>query len=648
MNVNPPLNSAQEKASRTQEGPVLVIAGAGTGKTRTLVYRLVCLIEAGIAAQSILLLTFTRRAAHQMISRASALLGGEKPVISGGTFHSFAHSMLRRYGQLGNISSEFTVIDQADSLEIISNIRTEMDLAERGRRFPRRDTIAAMLSKTVNKQVDLENVLQDEYPHFMHEVGPLNKIAEKYARYKVDHGFMDFDDLLIKLIDLFENSSEAKERICNRFPYVMVDEYQDTNFLQAVITHHLAHHRQNIMVVGDEAQSIYAFRGANYENLFDFQINFKDVEVIKLEQNYRSIQPILDISNALLMQMSKSFRKNLYTDRPGDEKPVLVQTQNETKQAEFVAAEIRDLLEGGLNLSEMAVLFRASHHSYQLEVELRRLGLSYVKYGGFKFTETAHVKDVLAYLRAVDNPDDDISLTRILTLCDHVGRVGARKIRQFGVGKGLVDMLSDYPAKGAVKASLLELAELIKSLSVNSLSPSEALELAIDYYIPKLESRYDDWPKRKADLKQVVTISKGYRSLRVMLTDMALDPPSTSKDGNLALEEETGDLILSTIHSAKGLEWKVVFILQVVNGSFPMIKGFGDFGVSDDQLDEELRLLYVAVTRAKDKLYLMCPQSTGKSFNLGFDCESPFIKALSPNLFQKLKVPSRRFRRVFA
>ena len=648
MESVPLLNPAQEKASKYHEGPVLVIAGAGTGKTRTLVHRLVLLIEADVSPQSILLLTFTRRAAQQMISRASELLGGEQRVISGGTFHSFAHSMLRRYGQLGGFNNEFTVLDQADSLEIISNIRTEMNLAERGRRFPRRETIAAILSKTVNKQAAVEDILQSEYPHFMHETDPLKKVAETYGQYKIDHRFMDFDDLLVRLIELFDASSQAKERICERYPYVMVDEYQDTNFLQALITRHLAHQRQNIMVVGDEAQSIYAFRGANYENLFDFQQNFKKVEVIKLEQNYRSIQPILDLSNALLGQMSKSFRKNLFTHRFGEEKPLLVQTMNETKQAEFVASEIRNLMDDGLNLSEMAVLFRASHHSYQLEVELRRLGISYVKYGGFKFTETAHVKDVLAHLRVIDNPDDDISLTRILMLCHNIGRVGARKIRQFGVGKSLIETLADYPAKGQVKESLQELADLMGTLSAGSFSPSEALELAIEYYAPKLELKYDDWPKRKADLKQVVTISKNYRSLKVMLTDMALDPPNTSKGGSLAIEEDVGDLILSTIHSAKGLEWKVVFILHVVNGSFPMMKAFGDFTVSEDQLDEDLRLLYVAVTRAKDKLYLMCPQSTGKSYSLGFECESPFISALPPDLFRKLKISTRRFRSSFA
>lgn len=648
MENTPPLNPEQDKVSRIHNGPVLVIAGAGTGKTRTLVYRLVRLIESGTPPQSILLLTFTRRAAQEMISRASELLGGEHRLISGGTFHSFANSMLRRYGQLGDNNSEFSVLDQADSLEIISNIRTEMNLAERGRRFPRRETIAAMLSKMVNKQEELADVLQREYPHFTHELTSLESMAQSYSRYKAEHRFMDFDDLLVKLVELFDRSAEAKERICERYPYVMVDEYQDTNLLQALIARHLGHHHKNIMVVGDEAQSIYAFRGANYENLFDFQRSFTETETVKLEQNYRSTQPILDLSNALLSLMSKSFRKDLFTERSGDQKPKLVRVSNEMNQAAFIANEIRNLVDAGTNLAEIAILFRASHHSYQLEVELGRFGIPFVKYGGFKFMETAHIKDVLSHLRVLDNPADDLSLTRILMLCEGIGRVGARKIRQFGADKDLLRMLKDYPAKGEAKTSIQELAALMNALSSDSQPPSKALEDVIDYYGPKLELKYDDWPKRKSDLKQVVAISKNYRSMKSMLTDMTLDPPNSARNGSLAIDENEGELVLSTIHSAKGLEWKVVFIIQVANGSFPMIKGFGEVDMSRDELDEELRLLYVAVTRAKDELYLVCPQSTGKTFNLGVESESPFIKALPPEIFQQIKTSSRRYYNTFS
>ena len=648
MQSEPLLNPAQDKASKVKDGPVLVIAGAGTGKTRTLVYRLVRLIEAGIPPKSILLLTFTRRAAQQMILRASDLLGGEQRVISGGTFHSFAHSMLRRYGHLGNVASEFTVLDQSDSLEIIGNIRAESKLADRARRFPRRETIAAILSKMLNKQVDLTEVLQAEYPHFMHELTSLKVMEEKYIQYKSDHHLMDFDDLLVNLVELFSQSSEAKELICERFPYVMVDEYQDTNLLQALITRHLGHHHKNIMVVGDEAQSIYAFRGANYENLFDFQQNFNDAKMIKLEQNYRSTQPILDLSNGLLHLMSKSFRKNLYSNRPDGQKPLLVGTSNEKGQAEFVANEIKSLADDNVDLADIAVLFRASHHSYQLEVELRRLGIPFTKFGGFKFTETAHVKDALAHLRVIDNPADELSLTRILLLCEGIGAVGARKIRQFGTGKPIVEMLREYPAKGETKARMLELADLMETLSSAANSPSKSLEFVIDYYEPKLELKYDDWPKRKADLKQVLAISKNYRSLKTMLTDMALDPPTSARNGSLSSGEISDELVLSTIHSAKGLEWKTVFVIQVANGSFPMVKGFQEFGMSADELDEELRLLYVAVTRAKDKLYLVCPQSTGKSYSLGVEAESPFIKALPPEMFQKIKPSVTHYFNAFA
>ena len=643
MKNAPPLNPDQDRVSRIHNGPVMVIAGAGTGKTRTLVYRLARLIEAGIYPQSILLLTFTRRSAQEMITRASELLGGERRLVSGGTFHSFANSMLRRYGQLGGINGEFSVLDQGDSLEIISNIRTEMDLTERGRRFPRRETIAAMLSKTVNKQVDLADILQNEYPHFIHELVSLKEIALAYSQYKEEHRFMDFDDLLVKMVQLFDRSEEAKERICERYPYVMVDEYQDTNLLQALITRHLGHHHNNIMVVGDEAQSIYAFRGANYENLFDFQRDFKDVNIVKLEQNYRSTQPILDLSNALLNLMSKAFRKHLYTERSGDKKPMLVRVSNEMNQAEFIANEIRNLIDDGMSLADIAILFRASHHSYQLEVELGRYGIPFVKYGGFKFMETAHIKDVLAHLRVLDNPADDLSLTRILMLCDGIGRVGARKIRQFLAKSDLVDTLKNYPAKGEAKTSIGELATLMNTLSSNSYPPNKALEQVIDYYEPKLELKYDDWPKRKSDLRQVIAISKHYRSVKTMLTDMTLDPPNSSRNGSLAVDENDGELVLSTVHSAKGLEWKTVFIIQVANGSFPMIKGFGEFEMSGDEMDEELRLLYVAVTRAKDNLYVVCPQSTGKTFSLGVESESPFIRALPKELFHQKRPVSRGY-----
>ena len=641
-----PLNPTQEKASRTLEGPVLVVAGAGTGKTRTLIYRLVRLIESGIHPKSILLLTFTRRSAQEMISRASEILGGEYHMVAGGTFHSFSHSMLRRYGQLGGFENDFTVLDQADSLEIIGNLRKDMELKDLIQKFPKRQTLAAMISKMVNKQVSLKLILETEYSHFEDQFSTINKLVQAYDHYKMEHHFMDFDDLLVKFVQLLQNNSEVKTRICKRYPFVMVDEYQDTNLLQSKITEFLAGSKQNIMVVGDDAQSIYAFRGANIENLFNFNRKFKNTCIVKLEENYRSTQSILDVANALLNQMSQSFRKRLFTQITGSQKPFLVMASDEMDQAKYVARKIESLVQEGIKISEIAVLFRASHHAYLLEIELGKLSLPYVKYGGFKFTETAHVKDALAYLRVLDNPSEELSLTRILMLCDGVGRVTARKIRQLGKGKGILEMLKNYQAKGKIKAGLGRLEALFKKLSCESLSPKEAFECIIEYYTPIMELNYDDWPKRNRDLKQLISISHNYKCVSEMLSDMTLDPPNISKKGNLDFDEEDSDLVLSTVHSAKGLEWKAVFVLQVVDGAFPMIRSFAESQEDQKELDEELRLLYVAVTRAKEKLYLVCPKYSGKGYNFGASPVSQFIKPLSSSMFQKEQAsPRSRSRR---
>ena len=337
------LNSAQNQASKVHDGPLLVVAGAGTGKTRTLVYRLARLIENGVSPESILLLTFTRRASQEMIHRSSELVGGELRKVSGGTFHSFASLMIRRFGRYIGIPNDFTVLDQSDCLEIIGHLRSEMNLGDKKRRFPRRETIAAILSKVTNLQLSIEEILETKYEHLSHELPAIEKINIAYHEYKADRQLLDFDDLLTQLVRLFRESKEAKERICSLYPYVMVDEYQDTNLLQAILTRELAGNQENIMVVGDDAQSIYAFRGASFENLFEFQQTFRDVTVVALEENYRSTQPILDFSNAILNSMAKSFRKKLYTSRTDGCKPHIVETRGEKEQAQFIVREIRRL-----------------------------------------------------------------------------------------------------------------------------------------------------------------------------------------------------------------------------------------------------------------------------------------------------------------
>lgn len=631
------LNTAQGQAARIVDGPLLVIAGAGTGKTRTIVYRLASLVHSGVAPHSILLLTFTRRAARSMISRAAELVGEQCHQIAGGTFHSFANLMLHKFGHYIGLDSRFTVLDQEDVHEIIASIRGEMHVSERGRSFPRRETIAAMISKVVNQRQPLAKVLEADYEQFAHEEAALARIHDAYTEFKRDRQLVDFDDLLTMFIRLMSEHRHVQEMICSRCPYVMVDEYQDTNLLQAEIVFLLAGERRNVMVVGDEAQSIYGFRGASCRNLFDFRDRFDNAQIVRLEQNYRSTQPILDVSNGLLGQMEQSFRKHLYTDHDGGEKPFLVIARNETEQAEFVIREIMALRRDGIDVGDISVLFRASFHSYQLELELKRHNVPFVKYGGFRFTEASHLKDVLAHLRASSNKDDEVSLQRILQLCAGIGPAAARKIVPLITEKGVVEGLKEYVSGKKPKSDFADLRSLMGDLVNNRYAPKEAIDRVIEYYTPIMTATYDDWPKRARDLQQLVAVSENYQSIGSMLADMVLDPPNASQNDTVVFDSKQDRLTLSTVHSAKGLEWKAVFILHAINGSFPMVY-HGNGMDSPEKRDEELRLLYVAVTRAKRRLYLVCPQFTAKNFAALNDYRSPFLQALPANMFQHKKV----------
>ncbi len=624
------LNRSQDEAASALDGPVLVIAGAGTGKTSTLVHRLVRLVESGVPAQSILLLTFTRRAALEMTERASRLLrGGAIGRLAGGTFHSFANLILRRYGGLAGVPSDYTVLDQADTHEILGGIRSELKLSARARGFPQRGTIAAILSKATNKEVEIEQIVEDEYPQFLHETATLTEIGGSYEKYKLERRLLDFDDLLVGLRRLLQDSQQARTRIAKRYQYVMVDEYQDTNTLQAQITRLLAGEKRNVMVVGDDAQSIYAFRGARHRNLFDFHEEFADARLITLEQNYRSTQPVLNVANALMTQMSSSFRKRLFTERVSGAKPLLVEAMDEEEQAKFVTEKVNELHRAGTRLSEMAVLFRAGSRSFALELELESRRVPFVKYGGFRFLESAHIKDVLAHLRVLANPFDDLSLARMLMLLHGVGRVGARKIQQAVAGESLARGLKAYPARGKTREGLARLAKLLGELECSGASPASRLQLVVEYYRPILEKRFDDWPRRQRDLEQLVALCGRYRTLEALLTELAIDPPTTASRRQLATPGGEDKLVLSTMHSAKGLEWRVVFVIQAIDGCIPMVHGSDD---DDDKLDEELRLMYVAVTRAKDELFLVHPRETARGYGFGWAGVSRFIEAVPDGL----------------
>ena len=599
------LNPAQYEAAITHKGPLLVLAGAGSGKTRTLVYRVARMVEEGIDPNSILLMTFTRRAAEEMLQRAGALLGGRCDQVTGGTFHSFANTVLRRYASLLGFANSFTILDRSDSEDVINLIRARLGLDKKERRFPRKQTIVEIVSLAANRVCSVAEVLDDQFPHLFNELEELLRIDEYYRRYKHERSLLDYDDLLTKLRELLQSHTEVAERLSSVFRYIMVDEYQDTNRLQAEIVRSLARTHDNVMAVGDDAQSIYSFRGATVRNILEFPRLFPGTKIIKLEENYRSTQPILNLSNEIILQAKESYTKNLFTRREQGVRPVLVEAESEHYQSRFVAQKILELREQDVPLTDIAVLFRSSFHSFDLELELTRRGIPFVKRGGFKFIETAHIKDVLAHLRIIANPQDAVSWHRVILLLEGVGAKSAEKILAYVLeGPNQAQRLAEYPTRGVIGGELKRLAELLQEATTPGLKPAEQVDRVVRYYLPILKRTHrDDLPKRQKDLEHFTVITERYRSLDRLLADMALEPPNNSVGDVLATErEEEGLLTLSTIHSAKGLEWHSVFIIWAVDGRFPSL-----YNKDEEELEEERRLMYVAATRAKENLFITYP-----------------------------------------
>jgi DNA helicase-2/ATP-dependent DNA helicase PcrA len=597
------LNPAQYEAVVTVDGPMLVVAGAGTGKTRTLVYRVARLVELGVDPASILLLTFTRRAAQEMLRRASALLDGRCERVAGGTFHSFANLLLRRHGKPLSIDPGFTILDRSDSEDAIQLLRSQLGLDKRERRFPRKQAIASMFSMAVNKSLALTDLIELEYAHLADHIDDLSALQEAYRAYKSERQLLDYDDLLVRLHDLLSNDAETRRRVSQRYRYVMVDEYQDTNALQGEIVKLLASEHDNVMAVGDDAQSIYAFRGANFRNIMDFPSFFPRTRLIAIEENYRSTQPILDVANAVIAGARERHEKTLFTAKQSGAQPLLVAGENEHYQSRFVCQRILELREEGIPLTDIAVLFRSSFHAFDLELELARHDIPFIKRGGFKFMETAHIKDVIAHVRILVNPRDTVSWHRVLLLLEGVGPRACEEI----VGWVLADddpaaRLAAFPRR-SYSTELQALAGLLRRLREVISMPEQAIDEVLGYYEPILKRIHpEDHPKRRRDLEHFGAIATRYQDLELLLTDVALEPPSDSVDDVLATEPDEGLLTLSTIHSAKGLEWHAVFIIWAAEGRFPSA-----YTADDDSLEEERRLMYVAATRAKHELYITYP-----------------------------------------
>lgn len=603
------LNPAQLRAATADAGVHLVVAGAGTGKTRTLVYRVAHLVSRGAQPESLLLLTFTRRAAEEMLRRATAISGDGCRRVAGGTFHGFGHTVLRRHGHLIGYKAGFTILDKGDAADVVGMVRTEGGFARSGRRFPRKDTLANLFSKRINTGRDLEALIAEEMPQFAGEGEAIAKLMEGYGERKRAQNVLDYDDLLVGLRDLLAAHEDVRNQLARRFRHVLVDEYQDTNRLQAHIAALLGAACGNLMVVGDEAQSIYGFRGADFRNIVDFEKVFPAAETLKLELNYRSTQPILDLANAILARAREGFEKRLrsaHDEGRGEaaERPRLVRTEDEHSQARFVAERVLALREQGRSLADIAVLGRAGWHLGVLELELAERNVPFRKYGGLQFLEAAHIKDVLALLRLGSNPLDAVAWFRVLQLASGVGPATAHRLTTAVIDRGgdLAALESPRVKKQRYGKTVAELAATVRRLGSEEIGLMARLELALETYRQLMPMRYDDATARARDLDALPVIAGRFDSLQAFLAALAIEPPQRLAAGGDDAEDEV--LTLSTVHSAKGLEWQTVFILDLVDGHFP-----SRAAVQSDDYEEERRLLYVAVTRARGDLYLMRPET---------------------------------------
>lgn len=623
--LGPALNAAQAEAAAHGDTPLLVVAGAGSGKTRTLIHRVAHLINRGVPASRILLLTFTRRASQEMLDRCQRLVGSASQQVQGGTFHGIAHRLLRRFGPAAGLPADFSILDQSDAADLMGLARAALGYADSQKlpksapRFPRAETVLAIYSRHINTDRPIAELIGQQWPHFLSWTGDIEKLFGNYVQRKAERNLLDYDDLLLSWALLLEQAPTIAEQIRALYEHVLVDEYQDTNPLQSRILRGLCSHGR-ITVVGDDAQSIYAFRGATIRNILDFPRQFPDTHIVTLERNYRSVAPILETTNALISRSRERYSKQLWTERTGGEAPWLVTVRDEHEQTRFVVDRLLELHDEGIPLREIAVLFRAGYLSADLEIELANRRIPYEKWGGLKFLEAAHIKDILAFLRVLENPRDEVSWYRLLRLLPGVGDATAR---------AAVELLTAHEwqpmAIGAVRApararpGLHALSALLDGMRrVNVTSPSEAIRLVRQLYDPILTATYDDAPPRLADLGQLEVIAAGYADRTMFLAALALEPPANTQDLAVGGDDDSDALILSTAHSAKGKEFDVVFVIWAADGVFPMARTAD----KEDEVDEERRLLYVAMTRARDQLYVTYPlhsypTRTGADFAYG-------------------------------
>lgn len=642
------LNEEQWRVVSTGDGPSLVLAGAGSGKTRTLVYRVAYLLEKGIPARNILLLTFTNKAAGEMMRRVESLLGHKPTGLVGGTFHSVANRILRRYGELLGYSNNFTILDSDDSKSFLKAVIVDLDLPiRRERYFPKVDVIHSLISFAQNSGQDIKSAIEKKYSRWPAVlVSALDDIFEKYSEKKKLANTMDFDDLLVNWHRLLQFNERVADFLSDQFHYILVDEYQDTNKIQGLILDRLAKKHQNILAVGDDSQSIYSFRAATVANILSFPQKYTSSKIFKLETNYRSSIEILALANESIKNNKEQFAKNLKSIRSENGRlPVVATLSDAYQQAEFVSKKILELAEGGIDLKKMAVLFRSSYQLIELELEMNKKRIPYQVRGGLRFFEQAHIKDVIAYLKVIANFKDEISWARLLSLYPGIGLTSAKKIftkiQQFDSLENLLKNYQSFSFPPRIKNSLNIVFLLFQRLSL--FIPTEVEKKKIDLakmiteiltsgYKEIIRTKFENFSERIEDLEQLAIFSQSYQDITQFLSDVSLSEGFRGEK-NKARQEEIDDdyLVLSTIHQAKGLEWSFVFVIGLAEGQFPHYKVYEN----GEELAEERRLFYVATTRAKEELYLSYPVfSHGFSSSSNINRPSTFLAELPEELYE--------------
>ena len=654
------LNEQQLEAVQAPPGPALVIAGAGSGKTRTLTYRVAYLMENGIRPEHILLLTFTNKAAREMCDRVGALVAGDLMGLWGGTFHSIGNRILRRHPNEAGFAPGFSIMDREDSEEMLDGVIATLGFDPKEKRFPKGEVIADVLSFQLNTGRKLDDVLLEKYPHFLEFSEHIADVRKKYEARKKKANALDFDDLLEKTVSLLKNHASIAEHYQRQFQFILVDEYQDTNHLQNDFIEMLAARHHNVMVVGDDAQSIYSWRGADFRNILEFPKRHPGAKIYKIETNYRSVPEVLEVANAVIARNEHQFEKHLVAARPGSGmRPALVPLADSGQQAQFVAQRILELHEEGTKLEEMAVLYRAHFHSMELQMELTRRGVPFEITSGLRFFEQAHIKDVSAFLKWTVNPRDEVAFKRMVRLLPGVGPRNADSLWD-AVVRALTeaeetsnvqrptsnvqslpapptDADPDAPTEAlpetfsnpweglpSIKSLLMPLKLPAKAqqawqqcvYTLDELAPGGRLVPPSQMIHSVMEAIYDDYARakfpnydlRREDLNTLANFSRQYESAQAFLDQLAL---LTTMDSNAANTDEQDRVTLSSVHQAKGLEWKVVFVIWLADGKFPTGRSLEN----PEAIEEERRLFYVAVTRAKDELYLSYPCM---SFNSGY------------------------------